>query len=99
MNEVVSLPAPVLDLPGSPPSKWEQEYASFLRMLPNLLKSHRGSYVAVHQSQVVDSGNDKLAVALRAYSKYGYVPIYVGLVADRPLEPVRIPHFHILDRQ
>ena len=98
MNPTETLPAPVLALPAPQMSKWDQEYAAFLRMLPDLLQTHRGQYVAVHEGKVVDSGDDKVAVALRAYDKYGYLPIYVGLVAERPLKPVRVPQFHIHDR-
>ena len=96
MNSTETLSAPTLELPAPPISKWDQEYAAFLRMLPDLLQTHRGQYVAIHEGKVVDSGDDKLAVALRAYDKYGYIPIYVGLVAERPHKPVRIPHFSVL---
>jgi hypothetical protein len=67
-------------------------------MLPDLLQTHRGQFVAVHEGKVVDSGDNKLTVALRAYERCGYIPIYVGLVAERPLKPVRIPRFHLVDR-
>jgi hypothetical protein len=91
MSEAETLPAPVLDLPGPLDSKWQREYRAFLQLLPQLLQTHRGKYVAVHEGKVVDSGDDKIALALRAYARYGYVPIYVGLVTERPLRPERIP--------
>jgi hypothetical protein len=91
MSEPETLPAPVIDRP--PRNKWEREYRAFLRLLPELLKTHRGKYVAVHEEAVVDSGDDEIALTLRVYARYGYVPIHVGLVSERP--PVaRVPHSH-----
>ncbi len=89
MSQLATLPAPVLPTP--PDDKWRREQRAFQVMLSGLLSTHRGQYVAVHNEEVVDSGADKLAVAERAYAKFGYVPIYVSLVTDQPLPPVRIP--------
>ncbi|HMF12518.1 MAG TPA: hypothetical protein VKE94_09440 [Gemmataceae bacterium] len=89
MNELASLPAPSLATP--PEDKWRREQRAFRQLLPNLLASHRGLYVAIHEGQVVESGADKLAVASAAYARFGYVPIFVSLVSDQPPPPVRIP--------
>jgi len=90
MSEPETLPAPVIDLP--PRNKWEREYRAFQRLLPGLLKTHRGKYVAVHEERVVGSGDDEIALTMGIYAKYGYVPIHVGLVSERP--PVaRVPHY------
>jgi hypothetical protein len=43
--------------------------------------------VAIHEGQVVDTGDDKLALALRVLAKVGNVAIHVGLVTEE-LEPV-----------
>jgi hypothetical protein len=91
MSDADMLPAPKIQLlPGSDP-KWEREYRKFLQLRPSLLPKYRGKYVAIHQGKVVESGDDQLAVALRAYAKHGYVPIYVGLVSDDPPKTARIP--------
>ncbi len=90
MSEPITFPAPVIELPVPPKNKWEREYRAFLRLLPELLKTHRGQYVAVHEGQVVDSGDDKLELAMKVYAEHGYVPIYVGFVAERPLPAERI---------
>ena len=87
MSEPSTLPAPVIELPPSPRSKWEREYQAFQRLLPELLATQSGRYVAIHEGQVVDSGDDKLALALRVLAKVGNVPIHVGLVTAEP-EPV-----------
>jgi len=87
MTEPITLPAPIVELPTPLCSKWQQENQSFQRLLPQLLATHRGLYVAVHEGKVVDSGDDKLALALRVLSKIGNVAIHVGLVSEDP-EPV-----------
>src|SRR5438876_3437523 len=87
VNEPIALPAPVIDMAAPPHTKWEREYEAFQRLLPELLATHRGQYVAIHDGQVVDSGDDKLALALRVLAKVGNVAIHVGLVTEE-LEPV-----------
>jgi hypothetical protein len=91
MKKAVLLAAPQID--GNPPAanKWEREYRAFLRLRPSLLRKYRDKYVAVHEEKVVASGEDKIALALQVYSKYGYVPIYVGRVSVEPEVPARIP--------
>ena len=87
MSEPITLPAPIIEVPSPPRSKWEQEYQAFRRLLPQLLATHRGRYVPIHGGQVVDSGDDKLALALRVLAKVGNVAIHVGLVTEES-EPV-----------
>ena len=87
MSKSITLPVLVIELPPPPRTKWEQEYQAFRRLLPQLLTTHGGRYVAIHEGQVVDSGDDKLALALRVLAKVGNVPIHVGLVTAEP-EPV-----------
>jgi hypothetical protein len=96
MSDPVTYPAPVLELPGPPENKWEREHLAFLRLLPSLLETHRGKYVAVHDGQVVDSGDDELALASRVWARYGYVPIHVGLVTEQSPPPARAPHYRAL---
>jgi hypothetical protein len=83
-DDIETLPAPVLTPPPSKHEKWDREYAAFLEMLPDLLQTHRGKFVAVHEGRVIDSGDDKIALGLSAYERYGYIPIYVGLVTATP---------------
>src|SRR5437879_2913411 len=95
MSEPVTYPAPVLPPPGPPETKWQREQRAFLRLLPALLQTHRDKYVAIHNEQVVDCGDDELALASRVWAKHGYVPIHIELVTDQPLPPVRIPSFRV----
>ncbi|WP_020470148.1 hypothetical protein [Zavarzinella formosa] len=84
-----SLPEPL------PLSKGERERNAFFRLLPELLATHLGQYVAIHDEKVADSDADDIALVRRVHAKVGYVPIHVALVEPvRPL--VRIPHFRIV---
>jgi hypothetical protein len=77
--------------PLTAPGKWEQEFRAFLRLRPSLLRGHRNKYVAIHRGKVVDTGNDKVALGLRVYTKFGYVPIYVGQISSKATRKVRVP--------
>lgn len=53
-------------LPQDSGSKLRREREAFFRLLPQLLVTHPGQYVAVHDEQVVDSGRIRWKV------RYGY---------------------------
>jgi hypothetical protein len=89
MNSTEILPAPVL--PEPPEDKWRIEQRAFHLLLPELLRTHRDQFVAIHERQVVECGNDQIDVAERAYARFGYVPIFVTRVTEHPLKPIRIP--------
>jgi hypothetical protein len=96
MSEPVTHPGLNLEAMLPPPSKWGRERRAFLRLLPELRKSHFGKYVAIHEEQVVDSDEDELALASRVWQRHGYVPLHIERVADQPAPPVRIPHYREL---
>jgi hypothetical protein len=91
MKRTNALPAPRIEPLPAAEDKWGRERRAFHRLRPSLLRSHLGKYVAVHQCKVVDSGDDQIAVALRVYKRFGYLPIYVGQVLAEPPLPVRMP--------
>lgn len=76
---------------------WRRDKRAFAAMLPSLLATHRGQYVAVKDGQVVASGADEVQVVLDAYRRVGYGPLYLGLVTLEPPKPGRIPHFRGLE--
>ena len=81
-----------IELPTPEITKGEREYQAFLRLLPQLLATHRGKYVAVHESQVADSDSSDVVLILRMHWRVGHVPIHVGLVTEQ--QPVlRLPHY------
>lgn len=69
---------------------FEREKQAFERLKPELLKSHRGQYAVVRDEKVVLIGEDKAGLARQAYQKFGYGPLYIGLVEEKP-EVVHIP--------
>jgi hypothetical protein len=91
MSDVTTLPAPDLDLKETKHSAWENERLAFFRLLPTLLATHQGQYVAVHLGCVIAEGLDQIEVAKQAYARAGYVPIYVGLVTTDPPPLARMP--------
>ena len=65
----------------------EREAAAFAALLPELLREYRGRVVAIHDGQVVEVGHpgESVAqVAVRAYDRLGYVPVYVQQVEETP---------------
>jgi hypothetical protein len=80
VTEAVETPIFEVHLPDPPaPSKVERERRAFLRLLPELLKTHRGQYVAIHDEQMVDSGPERLELVLRVQARLK-TGIYVRLV-------------------
>jgi hypothetical protein len=92
-RETATFPAPQLVIPPPPQNKWQREFDSFQRLRPDLLRTHLGQYVLIHDGQLADSGPDDLALALRFFAKHGKVPVHIELVTAEPEVPVRIPHY------
>jgi len=92
MSNTTASPAFEVQVPAPQLGKGEREYHAFLRLLPKLLATHGGQYVAIHEGRMVDSDADDIALVQRVHARVGYVPIHVGLVVEpRPVE--RIPHY------
>ena len=89
MNETAIVEMPAVVLPDPPQTtKFERERAAFYRLLPDLLATHRGQYVAIHDEQVVDSGPVRGEVVCRVLDRF-QTDIYVGLVSEEPPPVVR----------
>ena len=84
------LPAPKVPREPVAKNEWEKEHRAFLRLRPSLLRTYANQYVAVYRGKVVDSDRNKVSLGLRIYAKFGYVPIYVGLVWAKAPAVVRI---------
>ncbi|SRR6266511_4278584 len=78
------LTPPEFHWPPPPRTKWEREYRAFQRLLPELLLTERGQYVAIHEERVIDRDRDEMALIARVLAQVGNVDIHVGLVTDRP---------------
>jgi hypothetical protein len=88
MSTTKTWPAPDL---STRHDEWRREQRAFHDLLPGLLHTNLGQFVAIHEGQVVESGDDKLAVARRAYERFGYLPIYVSRVTAASPVPSRVP--------
>jgi hypothetical protein len=73
-------------LPQPEQPRAERERLAFLRLLPGLLATHRGQYVAIHDEKVVDSGPDAAELAARVARRFA-TDGYIGLVNEEA-EPI-----------
>ena len=64
-------------------TKWDREYHAFCALLPQLLGTERGKYVAVHEERVIDSDVDEIALTMRVVGLIGNVDFHVGLVTEQ----------------
>jgi hypothetical protein len=78
------LSPPEFRWPPPPRTKWEREYGAFRRLLPQLLQTQSGKYVAVHEERVIDTDADEMALIARVLAKIGNVDFHVGRVTDEP---------------
>lgn len=69
---------------------FQREKKAFERLKPELLKTHRGEYVVIREEKAVLMGHNKIELVKKAYRKFGYKPLYIGLVEEEP-EVVYIP--------
>ncbi|MBI4789396.1 MAG: hypothetical protein HY782_20395 [Chloroflexi bacterium] len=72
------------------PPQFLQDRAAFRRMLPDLLKTHRGQWIAVFKGQVVERANNPGELAKQVYARFGYQAIYMDEVREEP-RVYRIP--------
>jgi len=61
----------------------EPEREAFQRLLPKLLKTHHGQFVAIHHGRVVDADVDEKALARRVIAQR-YDPVYIQEVREEP---------------
>jgi len=69
---------------------FQREKEAFMRLKPGLLETHKEEYVVIRDRKPVLFGRNKAELARKAYEKFGYVPLYVGLVQEEP-EAVHLP--------
>jgi len=61
----------------------EPNRTAFQRLLPELLKTHKGQFVAIYKGEVVDADPDNRELAKRIYARKLF-PVYIQLVSKRP---------------
>ncbi|MBI4674288.1 MAG: hypothetical protein HY741_21810 [Chloroflexi bacterium] len=60
---------------------FEREHAAFQRLKPDLLKTHYGLYVAIHNEQLADADSSDSELAKRIYAKHLF-PVDIELVSN-----------------
>ena len=66
------------------------EYDAFERMLPELMKTHAGKYVALRNGAVVAVADTEVGARTAADQEVPGLPVYVRLVTDQPQPLPRI---------
>jgi prevent-host-death family protein len=61
-----------------------REEAAFEQMKPELLKTHKGKFVAIHDGKLVDFDADESTLAKRVYARFGYRTILMTEVTETP---------------
>ena len=69
-------PDPLAPLPGTS-EKFQRERLAFFRLLPELLKTHAGKVVAIHDEQVIAVGDERRPVIDEAKRIAGLVDLFV----------------------
>jgi prevent-host-death family protein len=70
---------------------WQQEQlrrlepnrSAFRRLLPELLKTYKGQFVAIYRGGLVDADPDRVALVQRTRNR-GYRPVYIQKVTPEP---------------
>lgn len=72
---------------------FEEERSVFEKIKDSLAKdeSYEGKYVAILHGKVIDSDQDKVRLAERAYENQGYRPIFFGFVGTQRTVEVPSP--------
>ncbi len=71
--------------------KLAREHAAFVAMQTELLATHRGRYIAIHDGQVIGVGDSSVAVLTAAEKSHpGAFPL-VSQVTDQPRYRERLP--------
>ena len=65
-------------------ASFQREKRSFKQLKPELMETHRGQYVVIREGKAVLFGQNKTELAKQAYEKFGYGPLYIGLVEEEP---------------
>ncbi|HET7089609.1 MAG TPA: DUF5678 domain-containing protein [Anaerolineae bacterium] len=82
--ELLARPSAQPSEPVSGDPDFERERAAFRRLLPELLKAHRGEWVAIVNEQAVEFGPDFGSVILRVRERFGQRAVYVQEILEKP---------------
>jgi len=72
---------------------FERERAAFEKLKPQLLETHAGQYIAIHDGQVVDSDASDTELAKRVLPRYPNQAVYIQLAQKE------LPVYEITSRE
>lgn len=77
--------APVLPLATTlvKEDKWLREQRAFFRMLPELLKTLKGKWVAIYGEQVIEVGESMQSVLIKVRERLPKGELYIQLVDEK----------------
>jgi hypothetical protein len=75
--------APELSFSEIEDDKWLREERAFFLQLPELLKTLRGKWVAIHHEQVVEIGDAMREVLLKMRKRFPNTEVYIQLVDEK----------------
>lgn len=91
-DEVQVFEAPQLPIPKVEDDPWLRGQRAFFLMLPELLKTLRGKWVAVHNGEVVEVGDSVRSVLLRVRERFPRTEMYIQHVDENlPVVKMRSP--------
>jgi hypothetical protein len=82
-DQVQVFEAPQLPIPKIEDDPWLRDERAFFFMLPELLRTLRGKWVAVYNEEVVEIGDTHREVLLRFYEKFPKTEVYIQLVDEK----------------
>mgnify|MGYP001600209941 CR=1 FL=1 len=74
----------------------QPEIEAYQRLLPELLKEHRGEWVAIHNGEVLEISPDPANMSHRL-TKQGIRPLLIREIREKP-RVIDIPSFEIVSR-
>lgn len=88
------LEAPKISFSETEDDKWLREERAFFLQLPELLKTLRGKWVAIHNEEVVEIGGTMREVLLSVRKRFPNTEVYIQLVEEKlpvakMLSPIR----------
>lgn len=88
-DQIFEAPVVSTTVPATKEDKWLCEQRAFFRMLPNLLSTVRGKWVAVYGEQVIEVGESMQSVLSKVRERLPRGELYIQLV-DEKLPVVRM---------
>jgi hypothetical protein len=67
-----------------------REMAAYERMHPDLIRSHRGKWVAIFDGKLIDSDDDVGRLHGRVRSAYASAPVLITPVEDTPITTLHL---------